>query len=221
MRILPLTLSILASTVLAAADWEKSGSAYEAKSALVKEQELWQQVTKNTNPNKWFSSAEFAGFFIESMDPTIHWVGDTFQNGFTGARNKYIHTVGTTATCKFVPTKNSEGYTGVFQGADHGVIRFSVGAQPDYTKSSPAGAANGNFAPGIGFKLLRDGVPSANLVAMYSVDGQPSWNFFEFDFSTHIPDVTGSGAAAITAKFSTVTSLIQYVGLSDMASIDA
>ena len=40
----------------------------------------------------------------------------------------------------------------------------------------------------MGLKFLRDGVDSANLVAMYSVDGQESWNFFKNDFSNHIPE---------------------------------
>ena len=44
-----------------------------------------------------------------------------------------------------------------------------------------------NTAPGMGLKFLRDGMDSANLVAMYSVDGQESWNFFKNDFSNHIP----------------------------------
>lgn len=39
----------------------------------------------------------------------------------------------------------------------------------------------------MGLKFLRDGVDSANLVAMFSVDGQPSWNFFENDWTTIIP----------------------------------
>jgi hypothetical protein len=126
------------------------------------------------------------------MDPSIKWVGDTFQNGFAGPRNKYIHTVGNTGTVKFVPTANSEGYTGLFKGADHAIIRMSLAIQPDQTKTTAAGA-DGNFAPGIGLKFLRDGMPSGNLVAMYSVDGQPSWNFFEFPFSNHIQDPKGAG----------------------------
>ena len=35
------------------------------------------------------------------------------------------------------------------------------------------------MGPGIGIKLLRDGVDSADLVATYSFDGQNSLNFFE------------------------------------------
>ena len=42
-------------------------------------------------------------------------------------------------------------------------------------------------APGMGLKFLRDGMDSANLLAMFAVEGQESWNFFKNDFSNHIP----------------------------------
>jgi hypothetical protein len=221
MRILAYTLAItafVANQVMGAADWERWGPQYEGKTAAQKEQDLWQQVTSNIQSNRWFSTVEFAGIFVEPMDPTIKWVGDTFQNGWAGPRNKYIHTVGNTATVKFVPTANSEGYTGCFTGVDHGIIRLSLAIQPDFTKTSASGA-DGNFVPGFGLKFLRDGQPSGNLVAMYGVDGQPSWNFFENTFSNHIPDPKGSGQQALASKFATATSKTNSVGLSDIATI--
>jgi hypothetical protein len=48
------------------------------------------------------------------MDPTMNFVGDTFESGILGARNKYVHTVGSVAQIKFTPIPNSEGYTGLF-----------------------------------------------------------------------------------------------------------
>lgn len=44
-----------------------------------------------------------------------------------------------------------------------------------------------HLTPGMGFKCLRDGIDSGNFVAMFSVDGQDSWNFFKNSFVTHIP----------------------------------
>lgn len=70
----------------------------------------------------------------------------------------------------------------------------------------------------MGLKFLRDKVPSANLVAMYSVNGQASWNFFKNKFSNHIGPVVGSATAVLAKKFSTGTPYIQTVGLSDFAS---
>jgi hypothetical protein len=150
------------------------------------------------------------------MDPSIKWVGDTFENGWLGPRNKYIHTVGNTAKVKFVPVSNNLGFTGIFQGADYGYVRLSAAIQPDYTKTkSPIKL--GNFAPGLGLKFLRDGVPSANLVAMWSVDGQDTWNFFQHEFTTHISDPTTTGPKVLAEKFKAATPLITSVGLSDFA----
>jgi hypothetical protein len=72
----------------------------------------------------------------------------------------------------------------------------------------------------MGLKFLRDGMDSASLVAMYSVDGQDSWNFFKNDFSNHIPAVSSASLFPVAAKFSTVTDYIQTVGLSDFAQHD-
>ena len=73
----------------------------------------------------------------------------------------------------------------------------------------------------MGLKFLRDDVDSANLVAMYSVDGQPGdWNFFSHDFVNHIEAPKGLAVKVLGAKFATATNLIQYVGLSDFAKYD-
>jgi hypothetical protein len=56
--------------------------------------------------------------------------GDAMPNGVLwGTRTKYIHTVGTVGKVKFVSDGNND-YTGIFKGADHGLIRLSSAAQP-------------------------------------------------------------------------------------------
>jgi len=71
----------------------------------------------------------------------------------------------------------------------------------------------------MGLKFLRDGVDSANLVAMYSVDGQDSFNFFENDWTTIIP-AASLALYPLAVKFYRATKYIQVCGLSDMASYD-
>lgn len=58
---------------------------------------------------------------------------------------------------------------------------------------------------------------SASLVAMYSVDGQDSWDFFANDFTNHIGAVKSLTLKPVAAKFSTATDYVQAVGLSDWA----
>lgn len=57
---------------------------------------------------------------------------------------------------------------------------------------SSAADPNLQFVPGFGLKFLRDTISSANLVAMYSVDGTPdNWNFFGTTFCNHIAEAKG------------------------------
>ena len=67
--------------------------------------------------------------------------------------------------------------------------------------------------PGIGLKFLRDGLDSANLVAMHSLDGQQSWDFFQQDLTTHIP-TPGIWLLPIMFKFSEATNFVQQVEFS-------
>ena len=112
--------------------------------------------------------------------------------------SKVIHTVGAVGRVEWRDV-GGHNYSGIFKGAQHGLARcfpfflvkydlkqhrLSLALEPDTEKL--------NTAPGMGLKFLRDGVDSANLVAMYSVDGQESWNFFKNDFSNHIPESGGT-----------------------------
>lgn len=138
------------------------------------------------------------GIFLESMDPTFHAPGDTMPKNSIwpySLRTKYIHSVGIHGKVKFV-SNGSHQYTGIFKGANNGIIRLSSAAKP-VVGSQP-------LAPGMGLKFLRDGQESANLVAMFSVNGTPGdWNFFSKDFVNHIGAATGAALTALAAKFAT------------------
>lgn len=68
----------------------------------------------------------------------------------------------------------------------------------------------------MGLKFLRDGQDSANLVAMFGVNGTPDdWNFFSKDFYTHIAAAHGAALEALAYKFSSATSYIQEMAMSD------
>lgn len=97
-------------------------------------------------------------------------------------RRKYIHSVGATGRVSFVPS--NKHFSGIFQGADFGLIRLSSAIQPTGSYA---------LAPGMGLKFLRNGMDSANLVSMYSVEGQPGeTDFFAHDFNTHIGAATSA-----------------------------
>jgi len=131
------------------------------------------------------------------------------------ARTKYIHSVGTVGKVKLIlddAYKADPKFSGIFKGAENGLVRLSCAAEP--SSSQP-------LAPGMGLKFLRDKMDSANLVAMFSVNGQPDdWNFFAKDFTTHIGSASGLALDLLAKKFSTATDYIQVSGLADMASYD-
>jgi len=91
----------------------------------------------------------------------MDWKGDAFESGFFGTRTKYIHSVGATGKVSFTPSPDCP-FTGIFKGANDGIIRLSTAAKP--SGSQP-------LAPGFGLKFLRDGKESANMVAMFGVAG--------------------------------------------------
>ena len=111
----------------------------------------------------------------------------TFPWSWYSARvaTKRIHSVGNVATVKY-ESIGTHSYTGMFKGADHALVRLSLaeGAKPEAT------------TPGIGVKFFRDGMKSANFVAMYTLNGQQkgqkidndAGNFFANPFSNHVPD---------------------------------
>ena len=126
---------------------------------------------------------------------------------FHGHRRKLIHSVGVVGKVEW-KSVGSHPYTGVFTGAQNCLIRLSLASQPkpEVKKTTP----------GFGLKFLRDGMDSGNFVAMDSVDGQESWNYFLRNFSNHIP-APSMQMAPLAVKFATATKNIGQVGLSNMA----
>lgn len=127
-------------------------------------------------------------------------------------RKKLIHTVGDTA--KFRLTSSGDHpFTGAFsKGTETGMIRISMAAQPNQNKQF--------LIPGMGLKFLRDGIDSASMVAMYSVDGQDSFNIFKNDWANHIKDTTNPALKILSKTFAKVSDYPNGVGVSDIASFE-
>ena len=93
-----------------------------------------------------------------------------------------------------------------------GFARFSLSAQPDPTALKTI--------PSMGLKFLRDGVDSANLVALHAFQGQESWNFFKNDFTTIVGpgDFGDVNFVLLGIKFAESTKYVTQCGLSDFAA---
>jgi opacity protein-like surface antigen len=186
-----------------------SDAPYQAQTSQQKMDQLWKECTADQTPYGWYSAFSLGRLFFESMKPSFDFYSDVLPEG----RNKYIHSVGSVVQAELIP-EGENPYTGMFKGVSNVLLRISLAKKPDY-KSAP----KGNFVPGMGIKLLRDGVPSANLVAMLGVDGQDSFNVFKYDWSNHIPNPPNPSLAlrAVAKKFSEVTPYIGRIGLKTWA----
>ena len=195
-------VGVLAGIAQSGPGWQCEGPDYIALTAEEKLNRIWENCADDQTSASWLGMLEVGEIMFEDMCPTFNTKGDQLPLGWTGnVRQKYIHTVGTVGKVEWVDL-GGHPYTGIFQGASQGIARLSLAQEP----SPPAL----NTAPGMGLKFLRDGVDSANLVAMYDVAGQESWNFFKNIFTNHIPEVSGP-LVFLGAKFYTATNNIRQV----------
>lgn len=62
-----------------------------------------------------------------------------------------------------MPTEEGKKYTGLFKGAEHGLARMSLAADPSKI----------GFTPGMGLKFFRDkAVESGNILSLFDLEGQ-------------------------------------------------
>jgi len=178
-------------------------STYESQTAAVKEKYLWTVTSKCTKPADW---GTVAGIFQESVKTSFDDVSDVMPPG----RFKYIHTVGAVATVAFVPSGETHKFTGLFSsGAQHGLLRLSTATQIDGSQA---------ITPGFGLKLLIDGKPSVNVLAMPSLDGQVDFNVLSLNYSNHLSYPTSWAASIVAKKFTQASNCPLMVGLSDIAT---
>ena len=121
---------------------------------------------------------------------------------------KPLHAHGVMAKARFVALPNN-GYTGLFQGADSGLLRLSLTGDP----------ADRGFAPGLAWKAFVDGKPSENVSALYTLSGQgTNYNFFANEMSQYVvPEVNES--LGTTILFSAVSLKPTLLRLDDMAEV--
>jgi len=184
---------------------------YQLKSANEKSDLIWNNIIHNTTSLGFYTGAPLE-LILRGLSHTFDHESDTLPEG----RKKLIHTVGNVGKVSFVPSGPKNDYTGIFRGAAFGYLRLSIAKDTTTSDPSPQ-AALGNFLPGMGLKFLRTGLKSSNLVAMESLGGQDSWNYFKNDFTNHIKPAEGMFFKVVGWKFSGQTDYILSMGLKDWA----
>jgi hypothetical protein len=131
---------------------------YQSLSAMCKEEIVWQNILTDGTRERFFTGPEFTTLFSQDMNHSYDIVSDTMPIN----RKKVTHPVGCVSKLELIAHPDSP-YTGVFRGAKHVIQRVS-----DTVKSVPHVAKT---VPGHAVKIFRDGMYSANYVAMFSFDG--------------------------------------------------
>lgn len=123
---------------------------------------------------------------------------------------KAIHAHGSVAKIKWIAESECP-FTGLFQGAEYGLLRASLAEDP----------ARGNFSPGLGIKLLVDGQDSGNFSALVSLVGQgKNYNFFANQFSNIVPVVNELRPKIANLIFRRVTRYPTKLSLEHLAVMD-
>lgn len=123
---------------------------------------------------------------------------------------KPIHAHGSMATVAFDPESN-HSFTGVFKGAECGLLRLSLTGDP----------SDRGFAPGLAWKVFVDGKNSRNVSALYTLSGQDNnYDFFANELSNYV-DKEVNETLGTTALFSLVSVKPTTLSVSNMAKVRA
>jgi len=140
--------------------------------------------SRRRQPNAWPSALDL---FNEEMDTTFDRFGDESN------RPRLVHAYGALAKVVWAvqPDAAALGYTGVYaSGSTAAIIRLSLAGKP------------GSFSPGFAVKFLIDGQTSANIIGMFSLDGQGTTDFdyFRNQLKTTVPLPANAASSFITQR---------------------
>lgn len=206
MRKLSLTIALLAT--LSSSAFSKD---YEDFSACEKQSTLWGKAvkTKFEKLPKFnnLGLMQFLAMTFQELSLKTNLQSDVAPKGW----KKYLHRRGVLAKVKIVSKENNP-YTGIFSGAECALLRLSITYNPKDSRP---------MAPGLALKVLRDGVPSANVSALYTLEGQErDFNFLKNPLSNIVPMGDSIGTKLIHRLFKRVTSYPEQLKLADMGKID-
>jgi len=209
--VLLLFISFVHSQTFVGPQWQDQSN--DAKLSLL-DNIIYNDTTAGSFPN----ALELAELFVEDMNLSFDTVADDMPDqGFPlGRRVKLVHSVGVVADAQWTVVPNSLGYTGILgSGCKDLYVRLSLA-------TAPTTDTNG-YVPGLAVKCLRSNVPSGNMFAMYSLQGQNSYNFFKHDLTNHPPDISPNAGFLLNELRSTFAKASNYpvmIGISDFATTD-
>lgn len=186
-------------------------SQYESMKGCEKQEVLWEKMenTKHKELPKFakFGLPQLIGMGVQALTQKGYRESDYSPENW----KKYLHRRGSVAKVKFVPSTNSE-YTGIFEGSDCGLLRLSLTYKPTKKRA---------FAPGLALKLFRDGMPSANVSALYKLDGQGNdYDFFKNPLSNIVPLGLTTPLKIVHKIFSRVSDYPEEILVDHLGDVD-
>ena len=140
----------------------------------------------------------------DDFSPTF----ERFRDDLPYTHAKRIRSIGGVGLVTWHPSPDPHPYTGFFEtGTSYALIRLSYTSENDESGTTP----------GLSLKLFRDGTPASNILAMESLAGQTSGNFFQFDFSNHLAPGTSRLLRYVDRRFSRYSCPSTRTGLSEVA----
>lgn len=184
---------------------------YEKKEACEKRDILWEKVvaTPYTSPPKFakFGVWQLIAMGVQEISKKKTRFSDVAPSGW----KKYLHRRGSVAKVE-IRSIGDHPYTGVFKGAECAILRLSLTYRP--TKKR-------DVAPGLALKILRDGVDSANVSALYTLEGQDkNYNFFENPLSNIVPMGSGIGLKLVHSLFRSVSDYPEELVMKHFSEVD-
>lgn len=184
---------------------------YEVLKACEKQDVLWEKaqatIYKEMPEYKKMGLPQLMGMGMQELRIKGNLHSDFAPDGW----KKYLHRRGAIAKIKIVPMNNK--YSGIFQGADCGILRLSLTYKT---------AGDKPVAPGLALKVLRDGTYSANVSALVSLEGQEKdFNFFRHPMSNIVPISSRLGQKLVHKIFNKTSQYPEELVLTDMAQIDS
>ena len=157
------------------------GKDYIELSGQQKVDRIWADVLHDTTPSVWHVDE----LEIESNSPAYDEDGDQFEckSKLQGCHHKTVHGVGSVGKAEWIST-GDHPYTGAFKGCTTGIHRIG--------SAMPVLPHMKQMWPSIGFKCLRDGIDSGNVLVLVDSSGQHSLNFFENDMGNHTGPQNGN-----------------------------
>lgn len=183
---------------------------YKSLSACEKQDVLWKLIQESTYSElpdyKALGLTQIIGMGRQEVAIKGSRYDDFAPKGWT----KFLHARASISKVKIVPHQNK--YSGLFQGAECGLLRLSL------TSAVKSGRP---VAPGLALKILRDGTYSTNVSALVSLDGQgQDYNFFKYPMSNIVPIGTSFGQKLVHRIFLGASPYPEELAVRELAEQD-